>query len=157
VFLIKGGAVKFNKEAVQKQLDLAAEALDNQGLSDLADKVDYLNDKLFNVSSKKEFDLIKKGLANIERTARDRVKKKSEEDTEEKKLDVLKARRLAEKKKALLQRVQKNVDAKRKIQNRSKKVKELIEKRAKDRRINKLKEQINKKSLREKREKRIKE
>lgn len=42
--------MRFNKKALQRQLDLAAQELEDKGYSDLADQVDKTNEKLMHAS-----------------------------------------------------------------------------------------------------------
>ena len=69
----------FNKKAVEKELDLAAEELEKFGYVDLADKVDYYNERLMTVKSSKEIPVIRRSLQRIEHEASRRQggKKKS--------------------------------------------------------------------------------
>jgi len=82
----------FNKKAVEKELDKAAEELDKFGYKDLADKVDYYNERLMAVKSTKEIPRIRRGLERIENEASRRQGKKGKSKTIDK-------RKLAELKK----------------------------------------------------------
>lgn len=82
----------FNKKAVERELDLAAEELDKFGYKDLADKVDYYNERLMEVKSNKEIPAIRRGLKRIENEASRRQKGGKESKTIDK-------RKLAELKK----------------------------------------------------------
>jgi len=53
-------------DRIQKELDLAAEELDRKGYRDLADKVDFYNNRLTKTSSKRGTDLIRKALERID-------------------------------------------------------------------------------------------
>lgn len=82
----------FNKKAVEKELDLASEELEGFGYVDLADKVDYYNERLMEVKSNKELPVIRRALQRIEHEASRRRSGKSENKTIDK-------RKLAELKK----------------------------------------------------------
>jgi len=87
----------FNKKAVEKELDKAAEELEKHGYVDLADKVDYYNECLMKVKSEKDIPSIRRGLERIEHEASRRQGKKSGKRTIDK-------RKLAELKKRSHQR-----------------------------------------------------
>ena len=94
----------FNKKAVERELDLAAEELDKFGYKDLADKVDYYNERLMEVKSSKEIPAIRRSLQRVEREAsrRRQGKTKTAKTVDKRKLDELKRKARARKiKKAL--------------------------------------------------------
>jgi len=81
----------FNRKAVEKELDLAAEELDSFGYKDLADKVDYYNERLMEVKSSKALPIIRRSLQRIEREAtRRRGRKKESKTIDKRKLVELK-------------------------------------------------------------------
>lgn len=81
----------FNKKAVERELDLAAEELDGFGYKDLADKVDYYNERLMEVDSSKDLPIIRRSLQRIEREAsRRRGGKKESKTIDKRKLTELK-------------------------------------------------------------------
>lgn len=101
--------MKFNKEAVRRELDLAAEDLEKQGFNDLADKVDFYNDRLMRATSSREVDIIRRALARVEKDATARLGKDEEKKASSKearlesiraKIRQIRARRVAENKKA---------------------------------------------------------
>lgn len=65
--------MRFNKRAVRKELDLAAEELERHGFSDLANKVDGYNEKLMKLSETDDLQTVRRALARIEREAVRRV------------------------------------------------------------------------------------
>ena len=87
----------FNRKAIEKELDQAAEELDKFGYKDLADKVDYYNERLMAVKSSKDIPIIRRELQRIENEASRRQNGKKETRTIDK-------RKLAELKKKARQR-----------------------------------------------------
>jgi len=99
----------FNKKAVEKELDLAAEELESFGYVDLADKVDYYNERLMAVKSSKELPIIRRALKRIESEASRRQSGKKESKTIDK-------RKLAElKKKAKERKLAKTIKDRKKV------------------------------------------
>ena len=98
----------FNKKAVEKELDLAAEELEKFGYVDLADKVDYYNERLMTVKSSKEIPVIRRSLQRIEHEASRRQGGKKESKTIDK-------RKLAELKKKARERTLAKASKKRKV------------------------------------------
>jgi hypothetical protein len=103
--------MRFNKQAVQHELDLAAEELDKSGYKDLADKVDYYNSRLAN-ASETELPLIRRSLSRIQSEAQNRIakveaneKKEESKDSLKAKLATLRVRRASEKRKAALRKL----------------------------------------------------
>jgi len=97
----------FNKKAVERELDLAAEELDKFGYKDLADKVDYYNERLMEVKSSKEIPVIRRALKRVEREASRRQGKKENKTIDKKKLAELK-------KKARMRKIKTAIDEKKK-------------------------------------------
>lgn len=64
--------MKFDKKALQRELDLAAEELEKVGYSDLALKVDKYNSFLMEGATKKHIPAIRRSLARITREAKRR-------------------------------------------------------------------------------------
>jgi hypothetical protein len=56
--------MKFNKDAVQKELDLAAHELEKAGHKDLAERVDYYGDRLMKVTAG-EVPLLRRALSRV--------------------------------------------------------------------------------------------
>ena len=98
----------FNKKAVEKELDLAAEELEKFGYVDLADKVDYYNERLMEVKSSKEIPIIRRSLQRIEHEAARRQGGKKKSKTIDK-------RKLAELKKNARERQLAKVSKNRKV------------------------------------------
>lgn len=129
--------MKFNKKAVQRELDKSASEMDQHGYVDLADKVDHFNKRLMEAKTKKEVQEIYRHLARIYREA----KRREEPETKparkpalrktktDRRKEVLKARRLSERKKAFLKRRKAQQNKKEKITPRAKAVDNLFEAR----------------------------
>lgn len=64
--------MKFSKEAVQTEIDLAADELDKAGHTDLAEKVDYYGNRLMTATAG-EVPLIRRALSRILDEARRRM------------------------------------------------------------------------------------
>jgi len=64
--------MKFDKQAVQRELDKASEALDRAGHADLAARIDYYSDKLITASEQEE-PLIRRSLARVYNEAKRRM------------------------------------------------------------------------------------
>jgi len=129
--------MRFNKKAVQKELDKTAEELEQNGFMDLANKVDEYNKKLMEASTAEEVQQIRKVFINIDREAQRRLKGNSApEDDKARNIRRLKARaalrrarRVAERKKALADRKETNSKAKTPVTPRSERVARLLEDR----------------------------
>jgi len=61
-----------NYRMIQRELDLAAEELDRKGHRDLADQVDYFNERLSHTDDPEEIEGIKQALKKIDIQARRR-------------------------------------------------------------------------------------
>lgn len=110
--------MKFDKKAVQGELDLAAQELENAGYGDLAEKVDYYSDRLVNAHAK-EIPLISRALRRIQLEAKRRLAKDGEDTPQDDKANkaqaaVTKARRSSESRKEVLRRRLKSIHANRK-------------------------------------------
>ena len=106
--------MKFDRQAMQGQLDLAADELEKAGFADLAEKVDYYNDRLLQANLS-EIPLIKRALSRVQIEAKKRLKAISTEKKPDKgKEAVLKARRSSESRKETLRRRLKTIAANRK-------------------------------------------
>ena len=78
--------MKFNKTAVQKELDMAAEELEKAGHADLASKVDYYGGRLMTATAG-EVPLLRRALSRILDEAKRRmaaVEKKEPSEAEKK-------------------------------------------------------------------------
>jgi hypothetical protein len=109
--------MKFDKEAAQSQLDLAANELEKSGFADLAEKVDYYNNRLMKAGAS-EIPLIKRALHRIQQEAKKRLSaaQKAKPATKEDKANAatLKSRRSSESRKETLKRRLKSIVARRK-------------------------------------------
>jgi hypothetical protein len=108
--------MKFNKEAMQNQLDLAAHELQRAGFMDLAEKVDYYAFRMMTASIS-ELPLIKRALSRLEQEAKKRLdamhKVELPEDADKAQKAVMNARRAADPRKETLARRLKTLVAKR--------------------------------------------
>jgi hypothetical protein len=104
-------------KSAQRQLDLAAEELEQAGHPDLAEKVDYYNSRLAS-AAKGEIPLIKRALSRIQIEAKKRMKKDAQKDKPEKEKKAaaatLKARRSSDKRKEALRKKLREIAARRK-------------------------------------------
>jgi hypothetical protein len=112
--------MKLNKQAIQKELDLAAEELEKCGYQDLAEQIDKCNSQLMQLEDDKhqEITAVKRTLSRISREAerRERVKNgKSEDEKSKEKAAIEKARRVSEVKKHLkVKRIKEEIAANKK-------------------------------------------
>jgi hypothetical protein len=74
--------MKFNKTAVQKELDMAAEELEKAGHSDLAMRVDYYGDRLM-AANAAEVPLLRRALSRVLDEANRRMKAVKKEEPPE--------------------------------------------------------------------------
>lgn len=122
--------MKFNKRAIQRELDLAAEELEKHGYIDLADKVDRYTGKLMDITSAKEIPIIRRALARVEREA-DRRQAGNREITSRKELkskeSVRKSRRTSEQKENRRRRLEDSTLAEKRIRSHSDRVDKLLE------------------------------
>ena len=142
----------FNKKAVERELDLAAEELDKFGYKDLADKVDYYNERLMEVKSSKEIPVIRRALQRVEQQAsrrqasrRQAGKTKGSRTVDKRKLDDLKKKaRMRQLRKALAER-------KSRPNARSNRLEALLKRRdaqiAKEERVTSLKDKVKARRL----------
>ena len=108
--------MKFNKKAVQDQLDLAASELEKSGFADLAEKVDYYNDRLVKETAS-ELPLIRRALQRILHVAKQRLNEAHKAHplkSNKARSAVLKSRRSAALRKETSKRRLKTIVAKRK-------------------------------------------
>lgn len=137
----------FNKKAVERELDLAAEELDKFGYKDLADRVDYYNERLMEVKNNKEIPAIRRSLQRVEREASRRRQGKT------KKSKTIDKRKLAElKKKAQMRKIKKAKEEKKTKPNaRTNRLEALLKKRdariAKEDKVNSLKDKVKARRL----------
>jgi hypothetical protein len=107
--------MRFDKRAVQRELDLAAEELERAGHFDLAEKVDYYSNRLMQASAD-EVPLLRRALSRINIEANRRMRYKDEDTDKKRKARsaTLKSRRSSEHRKETLRRRLKEIAARRK-------------------------------------------
>lgn len=122
--------MRFNKEAVQRELDLAAEEMERHGYVDLANKIDQYASLIMKADEGLDLQEIRRGLERVERESSRRKANFVEKDEKE----VIAAKRqLIQKKLAKLreerkQAVRKDIEKKQAPNARSEKLAKLIEK-----------------------------
>jgi len=106
--------MKFDKIAVQGELDSAAAELEKAGHKDLAEKIDYYNSRIANAQAE-EIHLIARALRRIQLEAKNRLAKSEPQARATKaQAAVTRARRSSVARKAVLRRRLKTIAANRK-------------------------------------------
>lgn len=110
--------MSISRKSAQRQLDIAAEELEQAGWADLAEKVDYYNNRLA-AADNGEIAIIARALSRIQIEANKRMKnaaRKEDKPEKEKKAHAatMKARRASENRKEALRKKLREIAARRK-------------------------------------------
>ena len=114
----KEARMKFNKTAVQRELDLAAEELEKAGHKDLAARVDYYGSRLINATVV-EVPLLQRAIARILVEAKKCIqateKEEPKEEAKKAQAAVMKTRRVSTARKETLKKRLQEIIARRKV------------------------------------------